>query len=150
MTFLILAAHGIFNFIPIPTGAALLYPACFWIEDPSRNRLLLNDISAINSTRFFDYFFLLDKKKILKNCLKHLKNLIIVSFWVEGGGGEEGGLTDRYLGHGLFLFFKYMRMNFTCTYPCVQIFFLILISMRLNRLQYYFFITLFFRSTDPW
>ena len=37
-----------------PTGAAPLDTACFWIEDPSRNRLALNGISAISPTRFFE------------------------------------------------------------------------------------------------
>ena len=37
-----------------PNGAAPLDTTCFWIEDPSRNRLALNGISAINFTRFFE------------------------------------------------------------------------------------------------
>ena len=42
-----------------PHGAAPLNPACFWIENPSRNRLALNGISAINPTRYFEHFFFL-------------------------------------------------------------------------------------------
>ena len=37
-----------------PAGPAPLDPVCFWIEDPSRNWLALNGISAINPTRFFE------------------------------------------------------------------------------------------------
>ena len=43
---------------PAPsTGAAPLDPACFWIEEPSRNRLGLNGISSKKSIRFFEKIF---------------------------------------------------------------------------------------------
>ena len=44
----------IFFMVGGPTGTAPLDTACFWIEDPSRYRLALNGISAINLTRFFE------------------------------------------------------------------------------------------------
>ena len=37
-----------------PTGAAPLDPTCFRIDDPSRNRLALNGISARNASRNFE------------------------------------------------------------------------------------------------
>ena len=49
-----------------PTRSAPLDPACFWIEDSSRNRFALNGISAVSPTRFFKHFFL-NKKKFLKS-----------------------------------------------------------------------------------
>ena len=43
-----------------PTGAAPLDPACFWIEDSSGNRFVLNGISAKNLNIFFiEIFFFL-------------------------------------------------------------------------------------------
>ena len=74
----ILVEHFLFP----PTGAASQDPACFWIEDPSRNRFALNGISVKNPNIFFlknkilkssetyAYFFLiLAKKKKSKNCM---------------------------------------------------------------------------------
>ena len=39
------------------TGATPLDPECFWIEDPSRIRLALDGISAINPNRFYCWFY---------------------------------------------------------------------------------------------
>ena len=48
-----------------PTGTAPLEPACFWIENPSRNRFALDGISAKNPENFLTFFI-----PIKKNCLK--------------------------------------------------------------------------------
>ena len=56
-----------------PTGAAPLDPSCFWFEDSSQNMFALNGISAINPTIFYEHFFFLNKKIILKSsktCVK--------------------------------------------------------------------------------
>ena len=45
---------------PHPAGDAPLDPACFWIEDSSGNRFVLNGISAKNLNIFFiEIFFFL-------------------------------------------------------------------------------------------
>ena len=55
--FLFFMGEGLIFFMGLPAGATPLDPVCIWIEDPNRNRLALNGISAINPTRFFEKNF---------------------------------------------------------------------------------------------
>ena len=57
-----------------PTGAAPLDPACFWIEDSSRNRFALNGIQELPASGFFCFSTITRKNKNRKNL-----NLIILS-----------------------------------------------------------------------
>ena len=70
---------------PAPTtGAAPLDPPYFWIEDPSRNRLALNGISAKIRTRIFvksflTFFFSQNRlKRMLNIFFGILTNVIII------------------------------------------------------------------------
>ena len=44
-----------------PTGTTPMDPACFWIEDPSRNRFALNGNSAKNPENFLTSFIPIKK-----------------------------------------------------------------------------------------
>ena len=62
-----------------PTGVAPLNPACFWIEDPSRNRLAVNGISAINPTRFLEKILTYKKKIVSKSSEKYAQKILLNS-----------------------------------------------------------------------
>jgi len=59
----------------LPTGAVLLDPACYWIEDSSRNRYALNVILAKISTILFSQEFFLSENR-LKRMLKFLFQIL--------------------------------------------------------------------------
>ena len=82
----------------IQKHAVPLDTACFWIEDPSRNRLALNGISAINITRFFEknekniffnFFFPLNFFLVLKSSETYAKKILSSALFDGGGEGGE-------------------------------------------------------------
>ena len=106
-----------------PTRAAPLDIACFWIEDPNRNRLALNGISAINLTRFkikkclwfFSIFFSLKFFFVLKSSETYAKKNLIIGFLLGGGRQNFGkifGTSQRsyHSCRGTFPAFRILHM----------------------------------------
>ena len=93
----------IFFMVGGPTEATPLDIAYFWIEDPSRNRLALNGISAKNLTRFFEkkkkkftFFFPLNFIFVLKSSETYAKKILSSALFKGGrGGGSKIGTNPR-------------------------------------------------------
>ena len=96
--FLFFMGEGLIFFMGLPAGATPLDPVCIWIEDPNRNRLALNGISAINRTRFFEKNANIFPHFFFRYIFFSLKKSYHRLFLTEGeGGGGESKILARFL-----------------------------------------------------